>query len=84
MKIDEDSLTSANATRVLEAGLAAIRGGDLEIDLSRVGRCDSSAVALLLAWRREARARRVTVTFDGVPADLKSLAALYGVDTLIA
>ena len=84
MKIEEDSITSANATKLLEQGVAAIAGGDREIDLSRVVRCDSSAVALVLALRREAAVRSTTLRLSGVPAPLTSLATLYGVEQLIA
>ncbi len=84
MQIAEETITHANASRLLELGVAAIESGDALIDLSHVQRCDSSAVALLLAWRREAKTRAVALKFTGVPADLGSLASLYGVDELIA
>jgi phospholipid transport system transporter-binding protein len=40
-------------------------------------------VALLLAWQREAQARGARLTLSGLPAALRSLATLYGVDELI-
>jgi phospholipid transport system transporter-binding protein len=83
MKLSVASITNLNATALLNEGIAALDAGDREFDLSAVERCDSSAVALLLAWRRAALARRGEVRFVGVPAPLRSLATLYGVDTLI-
>jgi phospholipid transport system transporter-binding protein len=83
MKVDATFITNANAHLLLDQGLASIRAGDAAIDLSAVARCDSSAVALLLAWQRAARERGVTLGLTGVPKDLMSLAALYGVEVLV-
>ena len=49
-----ESLTLANAKLVLSEGLRAIAAGQPEIDLSRLARVNSSAVATLLAWKRAA------------------------------
>ncbi|MBV8208688.1 MAG: STAS domain-containing protein [Burkholderiaceae bacterium] len=83
MRVDTDRIVNTNATALLQRGEAAIREGDSHFDLSNVQRCDSSAVALLLAWERAARERGVRLEFAGVPASLRSLAKLYGVDVLI-
>jgi phospholipid transport system transporter-binding protein len=53
------------------------------IDFSGVTGVDSSAVALLLEWRREAQARGITLEFENLPANLLALADLYGVADLI-
>jgi phospholipid transport system transporter-binding protein len=84
VKVDVDRIVNANAAELLQAGEAAIRDGDSRFDLSSVTRCDSSAVALLLAWQRAAHARGLGLRLEGVPADLCSLATLYGVDLLIS
>lgn len=55
----------------------------LTIDFSKVGQVDSSAVALLLEWRREAARRGRALTFVNLPASLVALAELYGVSELI-
>ncbi|EJN03356.1 lipid asymmetry maintenance protein MlaB [Herbaspirillum sp. YR522] len=78
-----DSLTFKNASAVLRDGLAAIAGGQAGIDLSGVVVVDSSAVATLLAWRREAQKRGVALDFGILPANLQSLADLYGVSSLL-
>ena len=44
---------------------------------------DSSAVALLLEWLRQAKARGTTLAFVNLPASLLALARLYGVSDLI-
>ena len=55
----------------------------LTIDFSAVGAVDSSAVALLLEWRREAQRLGKTLVFVNLPPNLLALARLYGVAELI-
>jgi phospholipid transport system transporter-binding protein len=55
----------------------------LTIDFSGIDAIDSSAVALLLEWRRQAMQRGKTLVFVNLPANLLSLARLYGVEELI-
>jgi phospholipid transport system transporter-binding protein len=76
-------LTVNNATAVLRDGLAAIAAGQPGIDVSGVTTVDSSAVATLLAWRRAAQQRGATLDFGVLPANLQSLAELYGVSALL-
>ncbi|NUU02669.1 STAS domain-containing protein [Herbaspirillum robiniae] len=76
-------LTVNNATAVLRDGLAAIAAGQSGIDVSAVAVVDSSAVATLLAWRRAAQQRGATLDFGVLPANLQSLADLYGVSALL-
>lgn len=77
------TLQTVNALR--EAGLALIaQGQGLTFDLAGVTEVDSSALSLLLEWRRAARERNATIAFSNLPANLGSLAALYGVGELIA
>jgi phospholipid transport system transporter-binding protein len=44
---------------------------------------DSSGVALLLHWRREALRRGKSLRYVHLPPNLVALAELYGVDDLI-
>jgi phospholipid transport system transporter-binding protein len=83
MKVESEQITNANAAALLEAGRAAIRGGDLAFDLGSVRQVDSAAVALLLAWQREAAAMNARIALTDVPPALTSLASLYGVDGLL-
>ncbi len=55
----------------------------LTIDFSGITAVDSSAVALLLEWRRQAASRSKTLEFVNLPANLAALANLYGVAELI-
>jgi phospholipid transport system transporter-binding protein len=55
----------------------------LIIDFSQITGVDSSAVALLLEWKRRAQRRDKTLTFVNLPANLLALARLYGVAELI-
>lgn len=84
MKVDSASLTNQNVAGLVEVGAAAIRAGDTAFDLSAVKEVDSAALALLLAWKREAAAAGKQISVDGCPAGLKSLAKLYGVQELLA
>jgi phospholipid transport system transporter-binding protein len=55
----------------------------LTIDFAGVTDIDSSAVALLLEWRRLAAALGKRLAFVNLPANLLALAHLYGVADLI-
>jgi len=77
------SFTVDNATHMLAAGLQAIASGQTCIDLSDVVTVDSSAVATLLAWQRAAKNRGVTLQLGILPANLQSLADLYGASALL-
>jgi len=55
----------------------------LTIDFSAITGVDSSAVALLLEWRRQAAERAKRLEYVNLPANLLALAELYGVAELI-
>jgi phospholipid transport system transporter-binding protein len=55
----------------------------LSIDFSRVTDIDSSAVALLLHWRRESTRLGKPLRYVHLPKNLITLADLYGVDEMI-
>ena len=55
----------------------------LTIDFSGITGVDSSAVALLLEWRRQAASRGKRLEFVNLPPNLLALAGLYGVAELI-
>lgn len=77
------SLTLANAAAARDAGLTALQGGLTDVDLSSVGAVDSSSVVVLLAWHRAAQAAGKRLRCHHVPADLVSLATLYGLAELV-
>ena len=73
--------------KVLEESAAYAARTDLPdrltIDFAGITDVDSSAVALLLDWRRMAVKRGKTLVFVNLPANLIALADLYGVAELI-
>ena len=73
MNIDSVSALLAQSVGMLD--------GATQVDLSGVTEADSSAVSLLLEWRRQAK--ETTLRFTHLPPALKSLADLYGVADLI-
>ena len=83
MKVVAPDIGMANAGEIAAAGVEAIRAGDAAFDLSDVRSCDSSAVAVVLAWRREAAAHGLTLQLTGLPPGLASLASVYGVAPLL-
>ncbi len=79
-----------NTTPSLEAGfcaqvVAAVKaGGAAQLDCSSMGSSfDSSAVALLVAASRSAATNGGVLTLLNVPENLRKLATLYGVDSLL-
>ena len=78
-----DALTVHTAKAVLALGVAAINAGQDALDLGAVQTVDSAAVAVLLAWRRAARAKGKSLRFINLPESLASLSTLYGVDELL-
>jgi phospholipid transport system transporter-binding protein len=83
MRVESTDIGMKNAAQIAAAGIEAIRGGDTAFDLSAVRSCDSSAVAVVLAWQREAQARGAQLQLSGLPAGLASLATVYGVAPLL-
>jgi phospholipid transport system transporter-binding protein len=79
----DTSLTNRNAAAVLRDGLARLAQGEAQVDCSKLTQVDSAAVAVLLAWQREANRRGQSLAVTGAPAQLAELAALYGVDSLL-
>jgi phospholipid transport system transporter-binding protein len=77
-------LTMNCVTAVLEESTRLFQLPDVTVDLGAVTEVDSAAVSLLLEWRRAARREHRTVRFVNVPANLLSLAKLYGVSELIS
>ena len=77
------ALTLSTVAAALAQGNAAIAEGARTVDLGEVGELDSSALALLLAWLREAKRRDATLAFTRLPEGLTAIARLYGVAELL-
>lgn len=67
----------------LKQAMAASQDRVLLLDASDLVQFDSSALALLLACRREAQALGRSLQLQGLPDKLCQLAALYGVLALL-
>jgi len=68
---------------LFEAGCSEIRAGAEAVDLSEVTELDSSLLALLVAWRREALRLGRDLRIQAAPEALVTLARLYGVEALL-
>jgi phospholipid transport system transporter-binding protein len=76
-------LTLASVAAVLREGSAVIGQGVRTVDLAEVGELDSSALALMLAWMREAKQQNRELQFANLPQGLTTIARLYGVADLL-
>ena len=79
----EGKLTLENVADMLDVGTKLMGEGVAVFDLSGLQQVDSSALSLLLGWRRAAAASGQAVSFVGLPDSLLGLAKLYGVSDLI-
>ena len=77
------ALTLGNVSQVLEEGKRLLADGVTTVDLAEVSELDSSALALLLAWLREAKGRQKSLVFANLPESLQTIARLYGVQELL-
>lgn len=73
-----------SARALFEDGRGYCVANDVAVDFSAVDEVDSSALALILEYRRAAESAGKRVTVSNLPASLKTLADLYGVTDLIA
>ena len=73
-----------SARTLLEGGRGYCVANDVTLDFSGVSEVDSSALALILEYRRAAESAGKRVTVSNLPASLKTMADLYGVTDLIA
>jgi phospholipid transport system transporter-binding protein len=76
-------VTIANVQSLLEEGARRIQGPEVTLDLAGVTEVDSTAVSLLLEWRRQAARASRSLRYLNVPRNLRSLAELYGVTELL-
>jgi phospholipid transport system transporter-binding protein len=76
-------ITMDNVVALLGEGNERFTAAQVTVDLVAVTEVDSSALSLLLEWRREAGRNGRAIRFLNLPANLKSLAELYGVTGLL-
>jgi len=77
-RFDAESMAESAVSAGASAEPAA-----LCIDLRAVGEVDSSGLALLLHWRGVAARSNARLTFTGAPAQLREMAKITGVETLL-
>ena len=77
--------SQANAClQMLVQGLASQPGTAVVVDAAGLARFDSSALAVLLEFRRECLALGKSLSIGGaMPARLRDLAGLYGIGELL-
>lgn len=76
-------VTLANVNAVLDEGSRVFKAPALTVDLAAVTEVDSTAVSVLLEWRRAAVRDKRTIGYVNYPENLKSLIKLYGVSELL-
>jgi phospholipid transport system transporter-binding protein len=77
------SVRLANVGSVLEEGRRHLGEGVRTVDLGEVTEMDSSLLAMLLVWLREAKGRSRELAFANLPEGLQTIARLYGVEALL-
>ena len=76
-------VTLANVGAILEEGRRHLEEGVRTVDLGEVTEMDSSLLAAMLAWMRDAKSRSRELAFTNMPESLQTITRLYGVDSLI-
>jgi phospholipid transport system transporter-binding protein len=76
-------VTLANVASILEEVRRHLAEGVPTVDLGEVSELDSSLLAAMLAWLRDAKAASRQLAFANLPESLQTIARLYGVDRLL-
>jgi phospholipid transport system transporter-binding protein len=79
----QGAVNSGNVVAVLDEGKLKFAAPHVTVDLGGLTEVDSTAISLLLEWRREAQRGNRKITFVNLSDNLKSLAELYGVTELL-
>ena len=77
-------VTLHNVAAILEEGRRHIEEGVRTVDLGEITEMDSSLLALMLAWMRDAAGRGGELGFANLPEALQTIARLYGVEGLLS
>ena len=77
------AVTLANVAGLLEEGRRHLGEGVRSVDFGEVTEMDSAALALCLAWLRDAKAAGAAIAFSNLPESLQTIARLYGVHDLL-
>ena len=77
------ALTLDDAASVFEASQALPLPPNGVVDFSGLMQADSAALAVMMALKRRASAEGRVLALRGLPASLKSLAVVYGIEHLL-
>ena len=77
-------VTLVNVNALLDEGSRVFKATSVTVDLAGVTEVDSTAVSVLLEWRRAAVRDKRAIAYVNYPENLKSLIKLYGVSELLA
>ncbi|MCC6706807.1 MAG: STAS domain-containing protein [Gammaproteobacteria bacterium] len=76
-------VTLATHVALRDAATPLMTDAALEIDWQGVDAVDSSALSLILHWRRAAVAAGRSITLHNLPSGVTALAELYGVSEFV-
>lgn len=79
----DGAMTLPGATILLAEGVTLISRTTDTFDLAAVTEVDSSGLAVVFGWVREAKRLGRTIKVSNPPKDLLSLAEVYGVSDLL-
>jgi phospholipid transport system transporter-binding protein len=79
----EGPVTLAGIDALLAQGSSSFEGDEVLVDFSRAQAVDSSAVSLMLEWKRRLDGQKRRIAYANLGDDLSSLVDLYGVTDLI-
>lgn len=77
----ELALRSARA--LWQQGIQRLNAEPMTVDLGGVVRADSAGLAVLVAWTRQSRTSGQPLSFVNIPAQLRNLAVISGVESLL-
>ena len=77
-------ITLTQAPSIMKLTLGYEWENSVLIDLIQVKEVDTSLLGLIFEWKRQAKKYNKTVSIKNTPANLTSLAKLYGVEEFIS
>ncbi len=77
------AMTLPGAAALLAEGNAALADAEAVFDLAQVTDVDSSCIAVMFGWLREARRLGKTISIKHPPKEMLSLAQVYDVAELL-
>ena len=82
--IVSEELSFSSIKKIYQAGLKLIVDGKVSsVDFSQAKIIDSSALALLTSWLRQAKKHHQKITYQNLPTHLLDVAKLSNLDTII-